>query len=462
VLELIAAGAGVALGAGLGWLIARSHQRAEAARDREALGARLAAAEALADELRKQLTQRELDLGDLRGTLDTERGLRAQAEARWEAARPSVEEQRRLLEDARQRLGESFEALSAEVLRKSGAALIEQARQTIDVQFGHRQEAIDALVKPLRQALDRYEIELRALEAKREHAYGTLAQHLQTLSQTSSDLQREAGNLVTALRGGQVRGRWGELTLRRIVELAGMVEYCDFDEQPVAQREGGRVRPDMVVRLSTARAVVVDAKVPMSAYWDAMNAATPKERSEALDRHARHVRQHMTALASKGYWEEFGPATELVVMFLPGEAFFAAAVHADPSLFEDSLGGAVMIATPTTLIALLRAFAVGWQQQRLAENAERISELGRQLYDRLRTMGKHFDDVGKGLKRATDAFNQAVGSMQTRVLPAARRFRDLGAAAGGEIPPLEPVDEQARELTAPEFPQQLDAPGLAP
>lgn len=460
-LELALIALGVAAGGAGGWLLARARAEARAATESGALRSRLAVAESLGDELRKQLTQRDLDLADARAAVEGERSARLQAEVRGEAVRESLEEQRRLLAEARERLTETFKALSADVLRESGAALVEQARQTIDAQFGRRQEAIDGLVKPLQQALDRYEAELRAVESKREHAYGSLEAELRALRATSGELQRQTDTLVTALRNPQVRGRWGELTLRRVVELAGMVEHCDFDEQVTAVTDGRRLRPDMIVRFPGGRQIVIDAKVPLSAYLDAVAATGADERRAALTRHAQQFRQHMTALAAKGYWEEFSGTAEFVVMFVPGESFLSAAIEVDPGLIEDAFGRHVVVASPTNLIALLHAGAYGWRQERVIENAARISDLGRELYDRVRTLGKHFDDVGKSLARATLAFNRAVGSMESRVFPSARKFRDLGAATGEEIPLLEPIDQQPRELDVPELPRQLDAPELS-
>lgn len=460
--ELGLVGVGLVVGAGLAWMVARGQFVSAALAERQVLGARLAATEALGDELRKQLTQREFELVGLRQALEDERTLRAQAETRWEAASQNLEEQRGLLDHAQARLEDVFKALSADALRESNSEFLALARERLEAELGRRQEALDNLVRPLQEALARYETQIRELEASRQQAYGSLEQQVRTLTIHSAELQRETGNLVSALRAPNVRGRWGEITLHRVVELAGMTAHCDYVEQVTVESERGRLRPDMVVHLPAGRQIVVDAKVPLNAYLDTVTAKTPEERAAALARHAQQVRQHMLTLAGKAYWEEFGKAAELVVMFIPGEAFVAAAADVDSSLIEDGMARQVVIATPTTLIALLRAIAFGWRQEKIAANAEEISELGRQLYDRLRILGEHFDEVGRSMARATAAFNRAVASMESRVLPAARRFRELGVATGGDIPVLESLDQQPRELNAPEFPRQLDAPELTP
>ena len=443
--------AGALLGGAMAWVVVRARLSGAAHAERAAVQARVAALEALSDELRKQLTQRDLETGDLRGALEIERAARAQAETRWDAARQSLEEQKGLLDTARERLTDTFKALSADALRQSQSSFLEMAA----TQLGRRQEAIDAAVRPLQDALARYEEHVRALEATRQDAYGTLKEQLRSLAVTNAELQRETGQLATALRAPNVRGRWGEITLHRVVELAGLTEHCDYGEQVTVEGQAGRLRPDMVVHLPGGREIVVDAKVPLAAYLEAIGGATPEERAGGFARHAVQVRQHMMTLSGKAYWEQFATAPELVVMFIPGEAFVGAAVEADPSLLEDGMTRRIVVATPTTLVALLRAIGYGWRQERVAANAAQISDLGRQLYERLRTLGGHVEEVGSTLGRAVRAYNNAVGSLETRVLPAARRFRDLGAAGGDDLETITTIDQSPRQLTAPEYPQQL-------
>lgn len=450
---------GLAIGAAGTWLVARGHFRASAAAEREALAARLAAAETLADTTQKQLTQRELDITGLRSELTAEQGLRAGTEARWEAARQSIEEQRRLLDETRTELTKSFEALSAEALRKSNDSFLVLARQALDAQLNPREEAIKGLVQPLKDSLTRYETHLRELEATRQNAYGSLEEQLRTLGATSERLQRETGMLTTALsRSSQARGQYGEVALRRIVELAGMTARCDFSEQVHAEGEGGRVRPDVVVHLPDRRDIVIDAKAPLSAYFEAVAATRPEDRQAALARHAQQLRAHMTQLSSKAYWAEFAQSSDFVVMFIPGESSFAAAIEADDALLVDAMEKRVVIATPTTLIGLLLAVHQGWRQAQMAESAQQISKLGRDLYERIRTLGSHFDKVRRGLVQATEAYNATVGSLEGRVLPAARKFEELGAVSGDAIDLLQPIDQQPRALNAPELLTQETLP----
>jgi DNA recombination protein RmuC len=445
--EMVLAAAGLVIGAAVAWIAVRGRAAASAV-ERERLLGRVASLEALEVELRRQLAQGERELAEARATLGAELALRAQADTRWEVTRESLDEQRRGFDDARLRLAETFKVLSAEALEQSGAAFLERARAALDAQLGQREEAVQGLVRPLSEALGRYEVAIRSMEASRQQAYGSLQEQLRSLAVGHADLQRETGALVSALRTPHVRGRWGELTLHRVVELAGLAQHCDFAEQVTVDGSTGRVRPDMVVRLPAGREIVIDAKVPLSAYLDALAAPSDEERAAGMIRHAQQMRQHMSALASRAYWDEFAKSADLVVMFIPGEAFVSAAAQADGTLIEDGLARKVVVATPTTLIALLRAVAYGWRQEQVAENAARISELGRQLYERLRALTGHVAEVGTSLGRATAAYNRAVGSMEARVLPAARRFRDLGAAGGEDLPLLDAVTEQPRGPTS--------------
>ena len=452
-LELIAvAVVGLLIGAGAAWFVARTQARAAALTEAQAREVRLAAVEAVADEVKKQLTQRDLEAGDLRAALATEQTQRAQADTHWADARQNLEEQRQLLDEAKGRLEQTFKALSADALRESNTAFLQLAQKALAAELEPRQQAMDGLVRPLTEALKRYEAQVNQLEAKSHQAYGSVEKHLEILASRSAELQRETGNLVTALRAPHVRGRWGELTLHRVVELAGMIEHCDYLEQVTVEGESGRLRPDMIVRLPNGREVIVDAKVPLSAYLDALAAPSDDDRQTALARHGQQVRQHMHALSGKAYWEEFAKAPAFVVMFIPGESFVAAAAQTDPALIEDGMAKGVVVATPTTLIALLHAIAFGWRQEQLAENAERVRALGGELHDRIQKFTEHLERVGVALGRATNAFNDAVGSLESRVLPSARRFRELGAAAGGEIGAAKPVDVQPRSLNAPELP----------
>ncbi|MGH6689211.1 MAG: DNA recombination protein RmuC, partial [Gammaproteobacteria bacterium] len=318
---IVAAVIGLGIGAGVAWMLARSQGRATALAGAQARESRLAAAEAVTDELKKQLTQRELEASDLRAALTGEQTERVQAEARWAAARENLEAQRRLLDEAQARLGETFKALSLDALRESNTAFLQLAQRALAAELEPRQQAMDGLVRPLTDALRRYEDQVRQLEVKGQQAYGSVEKQLEMLGQRSAELQRETNNLVTALRAPHVRGRWGEVTLHRVVELAGLTEHCDYGEQVTVEGQAGRLRPDMVVHLPGGREIVVDAKVPLAAYLEAIGGATPEERASGFARHAVQVRQHMTTLSGKGYWEQFATTPELVVMFIPGEAF---------------------------------------------------------------------------------------------------------------------------------------------
>lgn len=346
-----------------------------------------------------------------------------------------LQEERRAAVEAEVRLGQAFSALSAEALSRNNQAFLDLARTNFELlrdQAGHdlqkRQEAIDHLIKPVKESLAKFDTKLTDLELARVDSMSALKQQITTLAGLQTDLNRETSRLAGALRATAVRGRWGEIQLRRVVELAGMVSHCDFYEQLTVETEGNKKRPDMVVKLPAGRVIVVDSKVPLDAYLEASEADDEQRRRELLKRHADQIRLHIRALASKGYAEHFSPSPEFVVLFLPGEIFFSAALSQDPTLIEVGAEQGVILATPTTLISLLRSVSYGWKQEALSQNAQKISELGAELHKRLSLFASHWGKVGKQLGSAVQAYNDAAGSLEHRVLVTAREFERLGAS----------------------------------
>lgn len=385
---------------------------------------------------------------------------RARIAATLEAERKAGAEKLAAVSQAESRLRDTFGALSAQALQANNQVFLDLADA--------RLSAVGGLVKPMEDGLKTVDAKLQAFDRDRAAAHSAIQEHLRAVLDGQLKLAGETQNLVSALRRPQVRGQWGEMQLRRVVELAGMQEHCDFEAQFTVATTDGRFRPDLIVRLPGDKVIVVDAKAPLTAYLDALEAADEHRRNQLLDHHARQVRDHVTTLAAREYAEQFTAAPDFVVLFLPGESFFSAACERDPSLVEFAVRQGVVPASPTTLITVLKAVAYGWQQQRIAKNSEEIRDLGQELYQRMGVFAEHFGRVRKGLETAVNAYNASVGSLEGRVLPTARKFRDLAGAGGEEIESLEPVDSVPRPPAAPELiagiepiRAQLQAPGVS-
>lgn len=426
------------------------------------------AADSLAEELRRQIEELKAETTSLQAELDKVNQAKTEAQVKLEETVTNLQEQRKLLDDARKTLTDTFKALSSEALQSSNKAFLELARETLkgvvaeaSGDMSKRQQAIETLVKPLQDALRKYEQQINAIEANRQKQYGGLEELMKAIAGGQQALTKETGSLVNALRTPHVRGQWGEMTLRNAVELAGMSRHCDFTEQVSVDTEDGRLRPDMIVRLPGDRQLIVDAKAVLDGYMEAIGAETEDARNEALVRHARHVRERVRDLASKKYREQFPKALDMVLLFIPGESFLIAALESEPDLISEAAQKRVLITSPTSLIAVLVTVAHGWRQEQVAEHARRVGDMGRELYGRIATFAHHMDSLGSALGKATKQYDEAVGSLERMVLPSVRQFKELGTTSKGDIKPVLPIDTEPRKIDLARFDPEADESELS-
>jgi DNA recombination protein RmuC len=446
--EILIATACLVAGFAVAWAWAKSASGLA----RLGLEKRAASLEGATQELKRQNEALQQEVRASQKRIEEEQKLRAAAEKDSESQRANVLEQRRLLDEAQLKLKEAFQSLAGEALAASSNQFLELAKSKFDTlqkeaegDLEQRKVAIQSMVNPLETALRDLRLEVTRVESARQEAFGSLRSEVQLLATSSKELRDETGSLVNSLKQPQVKGKWGELTLQRVVELAGMVHHCDFEMQQSIATEEGRLRPDLTVYLPGGTQIVVDSKVPLHAFLRAVNATNDSEYREAMAQHAGLVRDHIKGLSGKEYWKQFDCTPEFVVLFVPGESFFSAALEHDHTLIEDAIDKRVVLASPTTLIALLRAIAYGWKQQSVAENAERIKDLGKELYDRAMKFAELFSEIAKGLERANKAYNSAVASFDSRLVPSARKFREMGIGSA-DVPQLDPVETFPRPL----------------
>lgn len=437
----------LALGVGalIGYLYGSSRSRTGYdARLREAENGR-AALDATTTELRGQLESLRGQFQEQQKRLESESAQRVATETALDAADKSLAEQRQALEQTKDEMKSVFRALASEALSATTQQFLDLAKTHLESELEPRQVAIAGMVNPLSDVLKALQTQLQQVESARQQAYGELRSQVQQLASVGRELQDRTGTLASALQQPRVRGSWGELTLRRAVELAGMSAHCDFAEQQTIGSETTRLRPDLTVHLPGGRDIAVDAKVPLKAFTEASEAKNEAERQEAIRRHVQLVRAHIQQLGSKSYWSEMPSTPEFVVLFMPGESFFSAALESDRTLIEDAQSHGVILASPTTLIALLKAAAYGWQQKSMEENTRRIAQLGQVLYERIEKFVEHLGEIRKGLDRASRSYNDAVGSFNDRLLPSVRRLGELGVSGEPEMAAIEPTDVELRQ-----------------
>jgi len=464
-MEILTFIAGLLLGVLVAWLVAKARRAQALAEAQTHAGAEMAA-------LKERLQLREQELTEskqrqtawdaketaLESELSEMNARSRELQARMDEEQKNAAEKISRLQDLEERLNRQFQALSAKALRDNNEAFLNLAQTKLGTfqsearsDLEQRQKAVENLVAPINETLTRYDQQIQSMVRSRSQAYGSLSQQVESLLVSQQKLESETGKLVKALRMPQVRGRWGEFQLRKVVELAGMSAHCDFVEQETMSSEAGRLRPDLIVKLPGGKNIVVDSKASLQAYLDALETDDEDRRKSLLQDHARQIRNHLQSLSSKAYWSHLKDTPEFVILFIPGESFLSAAVERDADLLEDGVKQRVIFATPLTLIALLRAVAYGWTQDRIADNARKISDLGKELYERVATLSQHFRILGQSLGKSVKAYNDAVGSLEGRVLTSARKFKELGATPQNEILELEPVEQATREIQAPEL-----------
>ena len=464
-MEILTFIVGLLLGVLVAWLVAKARRaqalaeaQTQAGAEMAALKERLQLREQEVAESRQRQTAWDAKETALESELSEMKARSRELQARMDEEQKSAAEKIAQLQSLEERLNREFQALSAKALRENNEAFLNLAQTKLQTfqseargDLEQRQKAVENLVAPINETLTRYDQQIQSMERSRSQAYGSLSQQVESLLVSQQKLESETGRLVKALRMPQVRGRWGEFQLRKVVELAGMSSHCDFVEQETMTSEAGRLRPDLVVKLPGGKNIVVDSKASLQAYLDALETDDEDRRKSLLQDHARQIRNHLQSLSSKAYWSHLKDTPEFVILFIPGESFLSAAAERDPDLLEDGVKQRVIFATPLTLIALLRAVAYGWSQERIADNARKISDLGKELYDRVATLTQHFRILGQSLGKSVKAYNDAVGSLEGRVLTSARKFKELGATPQNEILELEPIEQATREIQAPEL-----------
>lgn len=443
----------LAIGVAIGWLIARGRVSSGYESQLRSLDSAKAAAESSATEVRRQSDALRSEVAQARTRIEQESNLRAAAEASLSKTEENLKQQRALLDEAQAKLSDAFRSLAGEALSESTNQFLKLAESRLETmqvdatsQLNSRKVEIDGIVNPLNETLKELKAELNRVESSRQEAYGQLTSQVHALNDMNRQLRDETGSLVNSLRQPQIKGKWGELTLRRAIELAGLSPHCDFNEQHRVETEDGILRPDLVIHVAGGKHIVVDSKVPLHAFLNVVSAQNENDRLAAMKSHVDLVRKHIRDLSSKTYWSQFEQTPELVVLFMPAEAFFSAALEQDRDLMEDAMKQRVILASPTTLIALLKSVAYGWRQEDVSRNAEKISDLGRKLYDRVLTFLNHMEGIRRNLEATNKAYNSAVGALESRILPSVRSFRELGVQTTEEIALNQPTEISLREL----------------